>query len=206
MTRNIIILATSDRLRGFAKILEHRRVENRHQASGAETLRLHDGFWAWRVHGHSAAGRSQREKFCAPAGQMGQIFHRANPDGPGRGRDAAANGDGHRRDRQRRRADAPDARETSARTHDGNVVQHYEPQSVRRVVSEATAEGNDRGVENVVSKDGTAPLRGDDELCRRRQNRHGAKSRERHLCPTTNLSSRSSDFSRRTIRSSAFPS
>lgn len=40
----------------------------------------------------------------------------------------------------------------------GNVVQRYEPQSVRRVVSEATAKEMVEALKTVVSKDGTAPL------------------------------------------------
>ncbi len=39
---------------------------------------------------------------------------------------------------------------------DGNVIQRYEPQSVRRVVSEATAAEMTRALKTVVSKDGTA--------------------------------------------------
>jgi cell division protein FtsI/penicillin-binding protein 2 len=40
----------------------------------------------------------------------------------------------------------------------GNVVQRYEPQSVRRVVTEATAKQMIEALKTVVSKDGTAPL------------------------------------------------
>jgi cell division protein FtsI/penicillin-binding protein 2 len=40
----------------------------------------------------------------------------------------------------------------------GNVVQRYAPQSVRRVVSEATAKEMVEALKTVVSKDGTAPL------------------------------------------------
>jgi cell division protein FtsI/penicillin-binding protein 2 len=40
----------------------------------------------------------------------------------------------------------------------GNVVQRYEPQSVRRVVSESTAREMVEALKTVVSKDGTAPL------------------------------------------------
>jgi cell division protein FtsI (penicillin-binding protein 3) len=40
----------------------------------------------------------------------------------------------------------------------GNVVQRYEPQSVRRVISEATAAEMTSALKTVVSKDGTAPL------------------------------------------------
>jgi cell division protein FtsI (penicillin-binding protein 3) len=40
----------------------------------------------------------------------------------------------------------------------GNVVQRYEPQSVRRVVTEATAKEMVKALKTVVSKDGTAPL------------------------------------------------
>jgi cell division protein FtsI/penicillin-binding protein 2 len=40
----------------------------------------------------------------------------------------------------------------------GNVVQKYEPQSVRRVVSEDTAREMVEALKTVVSKDGTAPL------------------------------------------------
>jgi cell division protein FtsI/penicillin-binding protein 2 len=39
---------------------------------------------------------------------------------------------------------------------DGNVIQRYEPQSVRRVVSEATAAEMTKALKTVVSKDGTA--------------------------------------------------
>ena len=42
--------------------------------------------------------------------------------------------------------------------HDGNVVQRYEPQSVRRVVTEATAKELIEALKTVVSKDGTAAL------------------------------------------------
>jgi cell division protein FtsI/penicillin-binding protein 2 len=41
---------------------------------------------------------------------------------------------------------------------DGNVVQKYEPQAVRRVVSEDTAKEMVEALKTVVSKDGTAPL------------------------------------------------
>ena len=41
---------------------------------------------------------------------------------------------------------------------DGNVVQKYEPQAVRRVVSEDTAKQMVEALKTVVSKDGTAPL------------------------------------------------
>jgi cell division protein FtsI/penicillin-binding protein 2 len=41
---------------------------------------------------------------------------------------------------------------------DGNVVQQYEPQSVRRVVTETTAKEMIEALKTVVSKDGTAPL------------------------------------------------
>jgi cell division protein FtsI/penicillin-binding protein 2 len=41
---------------------------------------------------------------------------------------------------------------------DGKVVQRYEPQSVRRVVSETTAAEMVKALKTVVSKDGTAPL------------------------------------------------
>ncbi|HEY1717190.1 MAG TPA: penicillin-binding protein 2 [Verrucomicrobiae bacterium] len=41
---------------------------------------------------------------------------------------------------------------------DGNVVQKYEPQAVRRVVSEDTAREMVEALKTVVSKDGTAPL------------------------------------------------
>jgi cell division protein FtsI/penicillin-binding protein 2 len=41
---------------------------------------------------------------------------------------------------------------------DGNVIQRYEPQSVRRVVSEDTAREMVEALKTVVSKDGTAPL------------------------------------------------
>jgi len=40
----------------------------------------------------------------------------------------------------------------------GNVVQHYAPQSVRRVVTEDTAKEMVKALKTVVSKDGTAPL------------------------------------------------
>lgn len=40
--------------------------------------------------------------------------------------------------------------------HDGNVVQRYEPQGVRRVVTEATAREMIEALKTVVSKDGTA--------------------------------------------------
>jgi len=40
----------------------------------------------------------------------------------------------------------------------GNVVQRYEPQSVRRVVTEDTAKEMVKALKTVVSKDGTAPL------------------------------------------------
>ena len=53
---------------------------------------------------------------------------------------------------------------------------------VRRVISEETAKEMVEALKTVVSNDGTAPQRGDDQLCRRRQNRHGAKSRERQIC------------------------
>jgi cell division protein FtsI/penicillin-binding protein 2 len=42
--------------------------------------------------------------------------------------------------------------------HDGNVIQRYEPQNVRRVVTEATAKQMIEALKTVVSKDGTAPL------------------------------------------------
>jgi cell division protein FtsI (penicillin-binding protein 3) len=41
---------------------------------------------------------------------------------------------------------------------DGNIVQQYAPQSVRRVVSEETAKEMVEALKTVVSKDGTAPL------------------------------------------------
>jgi cell division protein FtsI (penicillin-binding protein 3) len=41
---------------------------------------------------------------------------------------------------------------------DGNVIQQYAPQSVRRVVSEETAKEMVEALKTVVSKDGTAPL------------------------------------------------
>ena len=41
---------------------------------------------------------------------------------------------------------------------DGNVIQQYKPQSVRRVVSEETAKEMVKALKTVVSKDGTAPL------------------------------------------------
>ncbi len=41
---------------------------------------------------------------------------------------------------------------------DGNIVQKYEPQAVRRVVSEDTAREMVEALKTVVSKDGTAPL------------------------------------------------
>jgi cell division protein FtsI/penicillin-binding protein 2 len=40
----------------------------------------------------------------------------------------------------------------------GNIVQKYEPQAVRRVVSEDTAKEMVEALKTVVSKDGTAPL------------------------------------------------
>jgi cell division protein FtsI (penicillin-binding protein 3) len=40
----------------------------------------------------------------------------------------------------------------------GNVVQEYEPQSVRRVISETTAREMVEALKTVVTKDGTAPL------------------------------------------------
>jgi cell division protein FtsI (penicillin-binding protein 3) len=40
----------------------------------------------------------------------------------------------------------------------GNVIQQYKPQSVRRVLSEATAKEMVEALKTVVSKDGTAPL------------------------------------------------
>jgi cell division protein FtsI/penicillin-binding protein 2 len=40
----------------------------------------------------------------------------------------------------------------------GNVIQRYEPQSVRRVVSESAAREMVQALKTVVSKDGTAPL------------------------------------------------
>jgi cell division protein FtsI (penicillin-binding protein 3) len=40
----------------------------------------------------------------------------------------------------------------------GNVIQQYKPQSVRRVVTEATAKQMVEALKTVVSKDGTAPL------------------------------------------------
>jgi cell division protein FtsI/penicillin-binding protein 2 len=40
----------------------------------------------------------------------------------------------------------------------GNIVQKYEPQAVRRVVSEDTAKQMVEALKTVVSKDGTAPL------------------------------------------------
>ena len=40
----------------------------------------------------------------------------------------------------------------------GNVVQRYEPQSVRRVISKETAKQMIEALKTVVSKDGTAPL------------------------------------------------
>jgi cell division protein FtsI/penicillin-binding protein 2 len=44
------------------------------------------------------------------------------------------------------------------RDDDGNVVQRYEPQSVRRVISESTAAEMTEALKTVVSKDGTAEL------------------------------------------------
>jgi cell division protein FtsI/penicillin-binding protein 2 len=41
---------------------------------------------------------------------------------------------------------------------DGNVVQQYEPQAVRRVISETTAKEMVEALKTVVNKDGTAPL------------------------------------------------
>ncbi len=41
---------------------------------------------------------------------------------------------------------------------DGNVIQQYKPQSVRRVVTEETAKEMIEALKTVVSKDGTAPL------------------------------------------------
>src|SRR5665213_798446 len=41
---------------------------------------------------------------------------------------------------------------------DGDVVQQYEPQAVRRVISEATAKEMVEALKTVVNKDGTAPL------------------------------------------------
>jgi cell division protein FtsI (penicillin-binding protein 3) len=41
---------------------------------------------------------------------------------------------------------------------DGNIVQQYEPQSVRRVVTEVTAKEMVEALKTVVSDDGTAPL------------------------------------------------
>ena len=41
---------------------------------------------------------------------------------------------------------------------DGNVIQQYKPQSVRRVVSEETSKEMVAALKTVVSKDGTAPL------------------------------------------------
>ena len=89
---------------------------------------------------------------------------------------------------------------------DGQVVQQYEPQTVRRVISEDTAKQMVEALKTVVSDDGTAPRAAIGQLRRRRQNRHGAKSHQRHLLQREILSSRSSDFSRRTTRKSAFPS
>jgi cell division protein FtsI/penicillin-binding protein 2 len=40
----------------------------------------------------------------------------------------------------------------------GNVIQSYEPQMVRRVLSEATAAEMTKALKTVVSSDGTAPL------------------------------------------------
>ncbi len=40
---------------------------------------------------------------------------------------------------------------------DGNIVQKYEPQAVRRVISEETAKEMVEALKTVVSKDGTAP-------------------------------------------------
>ncbi len=85
-----------------------------------------------------------------------QGFHRADSDGAGHGGDAVANGHGHERDCERRLAHAADAREP-LEDRDGNVVQQYEPQRVRQVVSEATAQINGRGAQNRVTPDGTAP-------------------------------------------------
>ena len=41
---------------------------------------------------------------------------------------------------------------------EGKVVQRYEPQSVRRVVTESTAKQMVEALKTVVSKDGTGPL------------------------------------------------
>ncbi|HEY5296573.1 MAG TPA: penicillin-binding protein 2 [Verrucomicrobiae bacterium] len=41
---------------------------------------------------------------------------------------------------------------------DGNVVQQYEPQAVRRVISETTAKEMVEALKTVVTKDGTAPM------------------------------------------------
>ncbi len=64
---------------------------------------------------------------------------------------------------------------------DGNVIQRYEPQSVRRVVSEVTAAEMTKALKTVVSKGRHGGVRGDHELCRRWQDRHGAKGRGRKI-------------------------
>jgi cell division protein FtsI/penicillin-binding protein 2 len=42
--------------------------------------------------------------------------------------------------------------------HDGKIIQQYEPQAVRRVISDETAKQMIEALKTVVSPDGTAPL------------------------------------------------
>ena len=63
----------------------------------------------------------------------------------------------------------------------GNVVQQYAPQRVRQVISEATDKLMIEALKTVVTAGRHRAGRGDEGLHRGRQDRHGAKSRERRL-------------------------
>ena len=66
-----------------------------------------------------------------------QGFHRANSDGPGRGGDAAANGDGDGAIANGGWLMQP-MLVSRLKDRDGNVVEQYAPQRVRQVISRAT--------------------------------------------------------------------
>ena len=65
---------------------------------------------------------------------------------------------------------------------DGKLVVKYKPQPVRQVASLETIKEMVTALKTVVTRDGTAVQGAPGPLHRRRQNRHGGKSRARAVC------------------------
>ncbi len=158
-------------------------------------------FRLWLAHGDSTAGRSLWHR---AAGQtLEQSFHRPDSHGPGRRRDAAANGHGHERHRQQGPAHAADDR-GPAGGRDGKIVAKYKPQPVRQVISEAAAKQMVTALKTVPTAEGTR--RGRPPGYTTPSPAKPARPKKWRTATTSkNTLLPSSDFFPRTIPSCAFP-